>query len=161
MDITTLCSTRLTKSINAQTLTTCLDLALIFIFFLFFAELHLKWSSKWDLLFDVTFFLSWYARHGGSRHTDLQELRKNYPRTGLIGNAAFVRWWGVGVFPILDTFRGPRSNPLHFLVTSPSISLNGSRKTIKKVSCEAATAPKILGSEKRQHAIIGETNVFP
>ena len=44
------------------------------------------------------------------------------------GNAAFVRWWGVGVFPILDTFRGPRSNPLHFLVTSPSISLNGSRR---------------------------------
>ena len=30
----------------------------------------------------------------------------------------------------------------------------------KKVSCEAATAPKILGSEKRQHPIIGETKVF-
>ena len=30
----------------------------------------------------------------------------------------------------------------------------------KKVCCEAATAPKILGSEKRQHPIIGETNVF-
>ena len=44
------------------------------------------------------------------------------------GNAAFFRWWGVGVFPILDIFKGPRSNPLHFLVTSPSISLNGSRR---------------------------------
>ena len=31
---------------------------------------------------------------------------------------------------------------------------------MKKVCCEAATAPKILGSEKRQHPIIGETNVF-
>ena len=30
----------------------------------------------------------------------------------------------------------------------------------EKVCCEAATAPKILGSEKRQHPIIGETNVF-
>ena len=30
----------------------------------------------------------------------------------------------------------------------------------KKVCCEAAIAPKILGLEKRQHPIIGETNVF-
>ena len=30
----------------------------------------------------------------------------------------------------------------------------------KKVCCEAATAPQILGLEKRQHPIIGETNVF-
>ena len=44
------------------------------------------------------------------------------------GNAAFFRWWSVGVFPILDICKSPRSNPLHFLVTSPSISLNGSRR---------------------------------
>ena len=30
----------------------------------------------------------------------------------------------------------------------------------KKVCCEAATDPQILGPEKRQHPIIGETNVF-
>ena len=44
------------------------------------------------------------------------------------GNAAFFRWWGVGVFLILDIFKGPRSNPLPFLVTSRSISLNGSQR---------------------------------
>ena len=29
-------------------------------------------------------------------------------------------WWGVGIFPILDICNSSRSNPLHFLVTSPS-----------------------------------------
>ena len=48
--------------------------------------------------------------------------------TNIFGNAAFFRWWCVGVFPILDICKSPRSNPLHFLVTSPSISLNGSRR---------------------------------
>ena len=42
--------------------------------------------------------------------------------------AAFFRRWGVGVLPILNIFKGQRSNPLHFLVTFPSISLNGSRR---------------------------------
>ena len=44
------------------------------------------------------------------------------------GNAAFFRWWGVGVLSILDIFKGLTSNPLHVLVTSPSIGLNGSRR---------------------------------
>ena len=73
-------------------------------------------------------------------------------------NAAFFRWWSVGVFSFLDIFRAYQYQISCIFWSPPLVLPWMGAGGNKKVRCEATTATKILGSIKRP--TIGQTNVL-